>query len=274
MRIASFAVPDKRLITSESRSRTRGPGTDTGTGTSVSTSYDTSTSTGDEEECDAWNDNCPSGLKCMPVGAGGNGFAALKCMPVVAEPDGLGEQCEVLGRGLGHGLDTCDRGTLCWYNSYAGDATECISFCSGSEPEPICSPGSSCMKLASLSMGICLSECWPTDPEAECGPMMACVESLDAEFECAPDLSGDGGAFLTPCTEPLNCDPGRACRPSAVVAGCEHQMCCTPCCVLDSPYVSDADNGALKCPGSMQCRNLYDKDAPPFLGWAGVCEIP
>lgn len=48
-----------------------GTGTDTGTGTSVSTSYDTSTSTGDEEECDAWNDNCPSGLKCMPVGAGG-----------------------------------------------------------------------------------------------------------------------------------------------------------------------------------------------------------
>lgn len=211
----------------------------------------------------------------MPVGVGGNAFAELGCMPVVAEPDGPGEPCEILGRGLGHGLDTCDRGSICWQNSYAGDATECIHLCSGSEAQPVCpADGSTCFKLAAVNIGICLSECWPAEPEPECGPMMTCVDDLDAGFACAPDASGEGGAFLTPCTAPQECDPGLACRPAAAILGCQDPLCCTPYCVLDSPYTPDADNASLKCPGSTRCRNLYTDDAPPLLAWLGVCEDP
>jgi hypothetical protein len=90
---------------------------------------------------------------------------------------------------------------------------------------------------------------------------------IDQDFVCAPDASGEMGAYGDPC-EYLNvCDPGLACIPPEFVPGCSAAGCCSPFCYLGQPN---------NCPGATQlCIPWFEPgQSPPGYEHVGVCGIP
>lgn len=211
--------------------------------------------------CDPFTQDCPQGFKCTPWAPdGGATWNSTRCSPVDDMPGMVGDSCTVEGSATS-GIDTCGVGLMCWDVDPVIEIGRCIALCTGSEAEPTCQDaGASCYEIAGVFM--CPSLCHPLLQDCSAGE--ACYP-VDSEFVCAPDVSGDMGAFGDPCRFINACDAGAVCIGGAQVPGCLGDTgCCTPLCDASDPA----------CPGGTTCTNWYvEGEAPPGYEDVGVCVI-
>lgn len=114
--------------------------------------------------------------------------------------------------------------------------------------------------------------CHPLAPD--CPEPQACYP-IDGVWQCAPDASGDTGAYGDPCEADDACDPGLACLPTnALPPGlpCEGASgCCTVLCDFSDPAAS------LSCPSAKAgqlCLPWYPEgEAPPGYDDVGACSL-
>ena len=240
--------------------------TDTDPGEDDSTSTTMTPDMGVPGPCDTYDPDCPAGFKCTAYADdGGSAWNAMFCLPLDPDPVGVGEACEVEGDGVS-GIDDCDAGSMCWGVDPDTLEGECVAFCGGTADDPTCDAGHLCV----ISNGGVLNLCQPyCDPLLQdCADGDACYPVEEA-FICAPDASGEGGAYGDPCEYINVCDPGLACIGVDFVPGCNGDAgCCSPFCALSDPGV---------CPGGGQeCLAWFDDGAAPTpaLQDVGVCAVP
>ncbi|MEZ4448260.1 MAG: hypothetical protein R3B09_02190 [Nannocystaceae bacterium] len=118
-------------------------------------------------ECDLFAQSCPEGMKCNAwANDGGGAWNATKCVPVDRDPDDVGEPCSVVGSGVS-GVDSCDKGAMCWNVDPETNMGVCVGLCQGNEdkctsdPSSCCPPMSSCTISASGTLILCLQTCDP-----------------------------------------------------------------------------------------------------------------
>lgn len=118
-------------------------------------------------------------------------------------------------------------------------------------------------------------------PQPSCHPLQQdCPEGeacypIDGVWQCAPDASGDTGAYGDPCDADDACDPGLAClNPNALPPGlpCEAAAgCCTVLCDFSDPAAS------LTCPSAKAgqlCLPWYPEgEAPRGYEDVGACSL-
>ena len=210
--------------------------------------------------CDAWAQDCPEGHKCtIWANDGGSSWNDTRCVMIHPQPKAPGEVCVAIS-GVS-GVDDCELGAVCWDVYYETHEGTCVSFCGGSEEEPICELGSVCVSLArgGANAGLCLPSCDPIDND--CPGDDLCVPNGEG-WLCVLDGSGDNGAYADPCEYANACDPGLYCMSPEHVPGCKAAGCCSPWCNIEA---------ANTCPGATQvCIPWYD-DAPPGYEHVGIC---
>ena len=220
-------------------------------------------------ECDLWAQDCPPGEKCNAwANDGGGDWNATACVPIVPNPDAVGEPCSVVGE-ITSGIDTCELGAMCWEVDPKTNEGICRAYCQGEESDPYCEdPDTQCG--GHRSFPVCVPLCCPV--EQDCPEGEGCY-AVSEDFYCAPDASGDLGAFGDACEFINVCDPGMICLdPSVVPPGlpCHEGAvgCCTPFCVVGSSSCSELDP-------AMECAPWYeDGHAPPGFEFTGVCVLP
>ena len=226
---------------------------------------------GEGEECDLHLQDCAPGLKCMPYSTDGSTWwDATACFPVDPDPQGLGEPCQWQERPWS-GHDDCGVGQVCW--SYDQLEGECKGLCLTDDPDhwnsqdytcedPRAIPGTTCQDC------FCYCEV-PCDPLGQdCGEGEECVPYGDS-FDCAPDASGDAGAYGDSCEFVNVCDPGLVCLDASDVPGCESAIgCCSPLCDVTQPTTGP---GAAE---GQTCQPWYaEGTAPPGYENVGACVL-
>lgn len=214
-------------------------------------------------ECDFWAQDCPEGEKCAPwANDGGNSWNAHKCVPIDPDPDGVGEPCTVEGSAVS-GIDSCERGSMCWNVEPETNTGTCTPFCTGSENAPTCAdPQGVCNVTGDGVLNLCFSTCDPVDVGA-CPAEQGCYPAYNA-FVCVPDVSGDEGQAWDPCEYLNACGGGRTCVNGSDVELCDQSGsgCCVPFCDLNAPV----------CPDDTVCLPFYDSgEAPPNYEHVGTC---
>ena len=211
--------------------------------------------------CDAFAQDCPAGLKCMPVAIDSSEWNATRCRPVAPDPNGLNESCSLLGA-VGEGLDDCGLGQFCWdVDPETLDAGTCRGLCAGNPAEPTCAdPNAVCRISAASALNLCLPTCDPLGDD--CEDDETCVFASDT-FLCAPQA---GNLALGEACEALNvCAPGLLCANADAVPGCTGaQGCCAEFC--------DLSRGACTAAGTM-CVPFFD-EAPEGFEDVGACLDP
>lgn len=226
-------------------------------------------------ECDVWAQDCPAGEKCMPwSNDGGSAWNDLRCSPIAPMPKAPGEPCTVVESGVS-GLDDCDRRSMCWNIEPETLMGECVEFCVGSEANPLCpDPSTSCAIAGEAVLVLCLPLCSPiesafADP---CSDLQGCYPAAGT-FACAPDASGELGAWGDPCEYINVCDAGLFCGNPDAVPGCRgSQGCCNDFCDLSSPYADAYCGGALL--GQVCVPWFEEGQAPAWLVDVGACVLP
>jgi hypothetical protein len=228
---------------------------------------------GNAIECDVFAQDCDVGEKCAPwVNDGGNAWNATRCVPLDANPAQVGDPCVAEGGG-GTGYDDCDASAMCWNVDETGMGV-CVGFCEGSPAAPVCSDTSTACSVSNDVLWLCLPTCDPLMQDCDSGAGEACyLNGNTLEFFCAPDYSGEGGAYGEPCDSMyINvCNSGLLCQPSNAVPDCPGTSgCCTPFCP-----VSEGDANCPGAAGGQDCLPIYDEgQAPPGLTDVGICAIP
>ena len=218
-------------------------------------------------ECSVWDQNCPPGQKCMPwANDGGSSWNSTRCSPIADDPGDEGDPCTVEGSGVS-GIDDCDLGLVCWEVDPDTNAGVCHPLCIGSENNPLCKdPGQTCSISGDGVLNLCLDACTPLTPD--CPQGQACYP-IHRGFVCAPDASGDLGAYADPCEFINVCNPGLACIGAEFVPDCSPSAagCCSPYCDTTGPNT---------CPGEGQeCVPWFEPaDAPAGFENAGICSLP
>jgi hypothetical protein len=224
-------------------------------------------------ECDIWAQDCPSGEKCMPWANDGNVWNATRCTPIAEDPGVAGEPCHVEGSGVS-GIDDCELGAMCWDVNIRTNEGTCVDICLGTFEAYYCEdPSEYCAQGGDGLITLCLPLCDPL--EQDCPGGQACVGIQDA-WSCAPDASGDMGAYGDSCEFVNACDPGLACLDSSTVPPglpCEGAGgCCTEVCDITDPL------GDQQCAGAAEgqtCQAWYEEgEAPAILEHVGVCALP
>jgi hypothetical protein len=222
-------------------------------------------------ECSVWEQDCMEGEKCMPWSNNGEPtWNATKCVEMDPEAGQVGDPCTVEGSGVS-GVDTCTAASMCWNVDPETNQGTCIAFCAGSENNPICDdPSTTCSITNDGVLILCLPNCDPLLQECDDGE--ACYGIIDG-YVCAPDVSGEMGAFGDPCEAINVCDPGLECMPAAGVPDCPGAMgCCTEFCDLSNPNASDECAGSS---GGQMCLGAFEQgDAPPGYEDVGYCLVP
>ncbi|MEZ4448263.1 MAG: hypothetical protein R3B09_02205 [Nannocystaceae bacterium] len=223
------------------------------------------------DTCEIWDQDCPEGMKCNAwANDGGGAWNSTKCVPVDADPDAVGEACTVVGNGVS-GVDSCDKGAMCWNVDPETNEGSCIALCQGNEekcsydPLSCCPPGSACTIPAGGNLILCLQTCDPIVQDCD-NPYEVCYPVNDS-FQCAPDDSGVMGAIGDPCEFINGCDPGTYCGPPEDYPGCDANAagCCIPFCSLKDPG----------CVMGTECQPWYDPmNVPPGYEDLGSCVIP
>jgi hypothetical protein len=221
-------------------------------------------------ECDLWGQDCPEGEKCMPwANDGGGAWNAARCSPLDPNPAQVGDECTVEGSGVS-GIDNCDIASMCWDVDPETNLGTCVSFCMGSEANPICEdPATNCVIANEGTLILCLPNCDPL--LQDCAEGNACYPIVDA-FACAPDVSGETGVYGDVCEFINVCDPGLLCANPEFTPDCAGASCCTPFCDMANP------NASAECPGNaggQECVAWYEEgQAPPGFEDVGFCAIP
>jgi len=213
--------------------------------------------------CDVWAQDCPDGSKCIGYASDGGTWNGTRCAEIADNANQPGDTCTVEGGGAS-GIDDCDIGSMCWDINPETNEGVCVALCNGSADNPICDdPDTTCSIANNGALTLCLPQCDPLLQDCE-ADTQACYPINDA-WACAPDASGEDGAFGSAC-EFLNvCDPGLACLQDAV-ADCATGSCCTTVCDITQPN---------DCAGVGQsCESWYaEGEAPPQYEDLGVCVI-
>ncbi|MEZ4453965.1 MAG: hypothetical protein R3B09_31195 [Nannocystaceae bacterium] len=195
---------------------------------------------------------------------GGGNWNATGCFPIDPAAAGYEEPCSVTGSGVS-GIDTCDKGLICW--DVDGQTLEghCAALCQGDvdacgDGTSCCPAGSECSFARSSTLDLCVKLCDPIDQD--CPEGSACYP-LQSSFHCAPDNSGDVGAVGDPCEYVNVCDPGTFCADAGVFPGCDPRAtgCCAPFCSLKAP----------SCPPETECTAWFDQDPPVGYEDVGAC---
>jgi hypothetical protein len=218
------------------------------------------------ESCDAFQQDCPAGEKCMPYADdGGTSWNNTKCVPVMDDPAGVGEPCFAVDSGVS-GLDNCELGAMCWDVDEQQNG-ECVALCVGSPDFPTCTQGFSCTSSRSASFGLCIGNCDPLIQD--CNPGSVCINTSGPEFLCVLDASGRDGQLHDGCDFSNECDPGLWCADPASAKECDLNQtgCCEPFCDLTAPNT---------CPGEDQvCIPFFDPAPnPEGLEDVGRCTLP
>lgn len=278
-------VPGDGSGSTSAATTTTTPTSGTGALTSASTSAETgaSTTTGADDSisfldsadyphepwCDPWSQDCPEGEKCTWYDSGSTGGAwnGTKCVSVMENPAQLDEPC--VADGATSGIDTCDKGMMCWHVDDEGQGY-CIGLCHGTSEAPLCDqPTAACAMFNDFA--VCLAKCDPLTPD--CDPSDLCIGSSSTDaFVCVLDASGDEGQQHDTCTFANACDPGLFCTAATDAAECDQSVlgCCQPFCDLNDP---DAD---AKCGGVGQVCTPYLADGMAVPGYehVGHCAVP
>ncbi len=222
-------------------------------------------------ECDVWAQDCPPGEKCMPwANDGGSAWNATRCSPVDENPGQVGDDCSVEGSGVS-GIDSCDIDMMCYYVDSETNLGQCVSFCQGSEANPLCDPGFVCTIANDGVLTLCRPECDPL--LQDCVDIAACLPAAGSEFfTCIIDASGEAGASGDPCEFINACDPGLFCAGAESVPDCAGANgCCSEFCDITA-----ADPNSFCMAGNGQeCIPWYaDGDAPPGYDHVGACSLP
>lgn len=219
-------------------------------------------------QCDAYEQDCDEGFKCVPWHSGGQaGWNGLRCVPVSPDPVPAGESCTVLEY-PSSGLDDCELGSACWWVNPETFQGVCTSMCNGPEESPSCGDGMICPNTASWTPPVCQSLCDPIEPECQGG--QGCYPHM-LSFICVLDVSGDAGLPGTPCMSVSSCDPGSACLSGASITACPGAGCCVPFCDAEDPEAA-AECAAFDA--ATVCEPWYLGAAPGGLDHVGVCTIP
>jgi hypothetical protein len=250
-------------------------------GAASSSTSDGSTSTGepeagldpDREGCSTYVQDCDSGWKCMPWSNDGSfTWNSTKCFPISESPVGVNGECHVEGNGVS-GIDDCDVGLMCWDVDPETNTGVCVPLCVGSERAPACEDPDLHCAFTRSAASVCLPYCDPLGDD--CAPCEGCYPLQD-EWGCAPDASGDLGAYGDPCEYINVCDDGLIClNASAVPPGlpCEGAAgCCTQVCDITDPA------GDQQCAGVAEgqtCQSWYEEGhAPVGFEHVGACALP
>jgi hypothetical protein len=222
-------------------------------------------------ECDVWAQDCPPGEKCMPwANDGGSAWNATRCSPVDENPGQVGDDCMVEGSGVS-GIDSCDIDMMCYYVDAETNLGQCVSFCQGSEANPLCDPGFVCTIANDGVLTLCRPECDPL--LQDCVEIAACLPAAGSQFfTCIIDASGEAGAPGDPCEFINACDPGLFCASADAVPDCAGANgCCAEFCDLTA-----ADpNSFCSLGAGMECVPWYaEGDAPPGYEHVGACSLP
>jgi hypothetical protein len=249
---------------------TAGPGGES-TGASFIKPTDGGTGT---KECDVWTQDCPDGEKCMPYsGDGDNAWESLKCTPVMENAGAVGDTCTVEGGGTS-GIDSCEKGAMCWsVDPETGEGT-CVEQCKGSPDQPKCdTPDAFCLNANEGVLTLCLPGCDPLMQGCSNGDLCVPNPMDPNSFICVIDASGEEGQEWDACEYANACDAGLLCANPALATECDPQAagCCLPFC--DIQLVMD---GTEKCNGANQdCLPWYEEgQAPPGFENVGVCGLP
>lgn len=220
---------------------------------------------GDAMECDLFAQDCAAGEKCNAWSSDGDSsWDATKCVPLDPNPDPVGAPCTVEGGGTS-GVDSCDKGAMCWgVDAQTGEGT-CVEICTCSFDNPICTtPNTTCIISNNNSLVLCLPVCDPLDPGA-CDGGDVCISNPSGEyFICVIDASGDEGQAGDPCEYLNACDPAHACLEPSLFPGCDPQSigCCVPFCSVSG----------MDCPQGSSCTPWYEQgQAPKCFEDVGVC---
>lgn len=225
---------------------------------------------GPAPDCDLWVQDCPQGEKCMPwANDGGVTWNSAKCVPLAEELGEPGDACTVEGSGVS-GVDSCTTSSMCWNVDGETNTGTCIGFCSGSAAAPVCDdPSTACTITNEGMLILCLPSCDPLLQDCA-GEGEACYGTENG-YVCAPDASGEPGAYGDPCEAINACDPGLECLGAGATPGCASGSCCTSFCDTSDPGASAACPGAG---GGQECVSAYAEGAaPPGYEDVGYCAI-
>ncbi len=225
-------------------------------------------------ECDVWEQDCPDGQKCMPwADDGGSSWNALKCEEVDPNPKQPGDTCTVEGNGVS-GVDDCDIGAMCWNVDPQTNMGSCVAMCTGSQADPKCEAGTSCLIANGGVLILCLPACDPLLQDCKAGD--TCLPNTAGDgFACILDASGDMAPAGTPCEFANACNVGLICAGADAVPGCQGaQGCCAPYCDLTDGEATTMCNNAFETPGAECVAFFPEGAAPPGHEDVGVCVLP
>lgn len=208
--------------------------------------------------CDPWAQDCPLGQKCAWYGTDG-GWEAARCVPIVARPLPVGASCTVEGEPYG-GFDDCERGAMCF--AAAGEPSECVALCRGSEAAPWCADACSPCRRGSNGFALCMTMCDPL--ASDCPVDLGCRRSSEG-FMCMPnadELAGPGG----PCDLDDACAIGLRCVPAEQLPACAAAGCCSPYCDLDGADDCGAVLPDTHCVAEFETGQAPSCGSLPHLG--------
>lgn len=209
--------------------------------------------------CNVWLQDCPAGEKCRAYSPTHSWWTTIGCVfedPIAAK---VGEPCERSG-GIYAGLDSCERGAVCWDVDPLTNLGTCAALCDGAPHDPICPEGSACVLVDPMRAAFCLEPCDPLAPDP-CTPGYVCTLVADA-LACLPAQAAPA-AVAEPCERPSDCAAGLACVPGERLPACVGAACCTPFCELEQLGAG--------CPAQAPSCAPALSDAPPGSAHVGVC---
>lgn len=215
---------------------------------------------GSSYECDLYGVNtCGAGRKCAIVW-GGTSPVGTVCAQIAPDPAQRNETC--FATAVDGATDDCDDGLVCWDQDGEGQGL-CVQLCDGPAASPSCpDPNDMCV---GKDLALCFPRCYPLDDNCPAG--CGCYP-VNNELSCAPDASGDMGAYGDEC-EFLNvCDPGNVCLEASHVPGCGGAVgCCAEFCDLLDPACPDTELG-------VECVPWFEEDeARPGYENLGACVL-
>lgn len=227
--------------------------------TSPATSHEeseTGNSSWPSPPCEVWDDQCPTGQKCIIYWDDPNLDGMMGCVDIVDDPDDIGETCN--GFIPGESLDTCADNQMC-----AGG--RCRGFCTGSvDPEELTCPENYLCGFSPPVYAFCtylcdplINDCPPGERCARDEPWMICIEA------------GPTTALFGACFNDNECPSGQFCAAKETAAECMalEYGCCVEFCDLSAPACSGVGQG---------CVAYYPEDTAPLpkLENLGFCTLP
>ena len=224
--------------------------------------------TGDEEGCDPWLQDCPTGQKCAPYDEDEDGptWDAFRCVALDPTPTTVGSSCQITGD-YTSGEDDCELGAVCWEADLVTFEGTCVALCQGSPQSATCDAGTHCTVLNDGVLNLCLPDCDPLAQDCEAGQTCIPIPESD-EFICVLDAGGAEGQAFDTCEFLNACDPGLLCADPELASECSPSGpgCCLPFCDVSA---------ANTCPGvDQECLPWFaPMQAPPGKEDLGICGV-